>query len=126
MSDNNIGKAFVNSVVSAFFGNWISTIKTEIEIAKIELKYKAAELGKGIGMLVGAAVFGFFLLLLLLTAAVAGLSTALPVWASALIVAGLILVIVLILGIWGGYKVKKNKDIKPERAINNIKNSMPF
>ncbi|WP_062210814.1 phage holin family protein [Demequina oxidasica] len=126
MSDNNIGKAFVNSVVSAFFGNWISTIKTEFEIAKIELKYKAAELGKGIGMLVGAAVFGFFLVLLLLTAAVAGLSTALPVWASALVVAGLILVIVLILGIWGAYKVKKNKDIKPERAINNIKNSMPF
>ncbi|WP_430868198.1 phage holin family protein [Demequina aurantiaca] len=125
MSDS-IGKTFVNTVVSAIFGNWISTVKTEIEIAKIEFGYKAKELGKGVGMLVAASVFSFFLVLLLLTSAVAGLAEGMPVWAAALIVAGGILVIVLILGLWGAHKIKRNKDIKPERAINNIKNSMPF
>lgn len=123
---NGIGKTFVNSIVTAIFGNWIATVKTEVEIARIELKYKAKELGKGIGMLLGAGIFAFFLVLLLLTAAVAGLAEGMPVWAAALIVASTILVIVLILGIWGAYKINKNKDFKPERAINNIMNSMPF
>jgi len=123
---SGIGKILVNSVVSAFFGNWIATIKTEFEIAKIELKIKAKELGKGIGMLVAAAVLGFFLILLLLTGAVAGLAVVWPVWLAALAVAGVILLIALILALAGSSKVKKNKDLKPERAINNIKNSMPF
>jgi len=123
---SGIGKTLVNSVVAAFFGNWIATIRTEFEIAKIELKIKAKELGKGIGMLVAAAVLGFFLILLLLTGAVAGLAVVWPVWLAALAVAGVILLMVLILVLAGSSKVKKNKDLKPERAINNIKNSMPF
>lgn len=123
---SGIGKTLVNSVVAAFFGNWIATIRTEFEIAKIELKIKAKELGKGIGMLVAAAVLGFFLILLLLTGAVAGLAVVWPVWLAALAVAGVILLVVLILVLAGSSKVKKNKDLKPERAINNIKNSMPF
>jgi len=123
---SGIGKTLVNSVVAAFFGNWIATIRTEFEIAKIELKIKVKELGKGIGMLVAAAVLGFFLILLLLTGAVAGLAVVWPVWLAALAVAGVILLVVLILVLAGSSKVKKNKDLKPERAINNIKNSMPF
>lgn len=123
---NNIGKTLVNSVISAFFGNWFATIKTEVEIAKIEMKYKAKQLGAGIGMLVAAAVLSFFVLLVLLTAAIAGLSEAFPVWLSALIIGGAMLLIVLVLALIGASKVKKNKDITPDRAINNIKNSMPF
>jgi uncharacterized membrane protein YqjE len=126
MSDSNFGKMFVNTIVTAVAGRWISEIKTEVEIAKIELKVKGKELGKGAAMLLIAAVFAFFLVLVLLAAAIAGLSEGMPVWAASLIVAGVLLLWVLFLGIWGAYKVNKNKDLKPERAINNIKNSMPF
>lgn len=123
---SNIGKTLVNSVIAAFFGSWFSTVKTEMEIAKIELKYKAKELGKGVGMLVAAAVLSFFMTMILLAAAVAGLAVIWPVWLAALVVAGAILLFVLILALVGSRKIKKNKDIKPERAINNIKKSMPF
>lgn len=125
MSDN-IGKTLVNSVVAAFFGNWINTIKSEVEIAKIELTHKVKEIGKGAGMLAAAAALSFFMTMVLLAAAVAGLSVVWPVWLAALAVAGAILLIVLILALAGSRKIKKNKDFKPERAINNIKRSMPF
>lgn len=126
MSDSNFGKMFVNVIVASIAGRWISVIKTEAEIAKIELGIKAKQIGKGVGMLAAAAVLAFFMTLVLLAAAVAGLSVVWPVWLAALAVGGVILLIVLILALAGSSKIKKNKDLVPHRAINNIKNSMPF
>jgi cytochrome c biogenesis protein CcdA len=126
MSDKNLGKTIVNTIVSAMLGSFISTVKSEIEIAKIELSIKGKKIGAGVAMLAAAAVLAFFMLMVFLAAAVAGIAEALPVWLSALIVAGAILLIVLILALVGASKIKKNAKYSPERAINNIKNSMPF
>jgi len=126
MSDKNYGKAFVNTIVTALIGSFVSTVKSEIEIAKIELTIKVKKVGAGIGMLIAASVLAFFMILIFFAAAVAGIAVALPVWLSALIVAGALLLIVLILALVGIKKIKKNASYSPERAINHIKNSMPF
>lgn len=126
MSDSNFGKTFVNIIVASIAGRWISVIKTEAEIAKIELTIKAKQIGTGVGLLAAAAALAFLMTFVLLVAAVAGLSLVWPVWLAALAVAGAILLIVLILALVGSRKIKKNKDLVPHRAINNIKNTMPF
>ena len=90
---------------------------TEFAIAKVEMQVKLRELRAGAVMLVVASVLGFFTVGILLAAAVLGLSTVMPAWAAALVVAGALLVWVLLFGIWGAVKVNKNKDLVPHRAI---------
>jgi hypothetical protein len=60
----------------------------------------------------------------LLTAAVMGLSLIMDPWLAALIVAATILVWVIILGAWGSYKIRKNKDLVPNRSVANVKKAM--
>src|SRR6187551_1497230 len=60
--------------------------KLELELAGLELKGKIAALGVGIGLVVGAAVFGLFALGWLFATATAGLNTFLDTWLSLLIV----------------------------------------
>jgi hypothetical protein len=52
--------------------------KLELELAGLELKGKVAALGVGIGLVVGAAVFGLFALGWLFATATAALETFLP------------------------------------------------
>lgn len=117
-------KTLLGTVVSALMGTLIATVRTEYQIAKVQTQVKLRELGKGLLMLVLAGVFGFFLVMLLLAAAVLGLSLIMDPWLAALVVAAAILIWVLILGIWGSYKLKKNKDLVPHRSVENIKNAI--
>ena len=121
MSGSNFGKMFINAVVGAIAGQWIATIKTEMAIAKIEMKYKSKQLGAGAAMLAVAAVLGFFMLAILLAAAVMGLAVVFDAWLAALIVAGALLLLVLIFALVGRSKVNKNKDLVPTASIERIK-----
>lgn len=62
-----------------------SQVKDEIQIAKHELKTKGIAVGKGAAFFGVAAVFGLFLIIALVAAAILGLGTVMPYWASALI-----------------------------------------
>ena len=64
-----------------------SQIKDEIQIAKHELKTKGIAVGKGAAFFGVAAVFGLFLIIALVAAAILGLGTVMPYWASALVFA---------------------------------------
>ncbi len=63
-------------------------IRAEIDAIKADLKEKAIRAGIGVGLLFAAIFLLLLTIIVLITAAIAGLSTVLPVWASALIVAG--------------------------------------
>ena len=78
-----------------------SFVELEVQLAMAELKKKAAALGVGIGLTGGAAILGFLALCFALAAAAAGLATALPVWASLLIVCGALVLVGAILGAVG-------------------------
>jgi len=125
MSLTGIFKAIFNALFASVAGAWIARIRTEYEIAKVEIQHKLKELRTGAIMLAVAVTFGFFVVALLLFAAVFGLATIMPAWAAALVVAAILGAWVIVFGIWGANKIKKNSDLVPHRAIENIRDSMP-
>ncbi|CAN5294013.1 hypothetical protein BH09ACT5_BH09ACT5_23730 [soil metagenome] len=96
-------------------------VRGEIESFKQELIGKLKLAGVGLGLLAGAATFAFFALLVLIAAAVLGLATVLPAWASALIIGGAILVIAVILALLGVTSLKKGVPPAPTETIKSIK-----
>lgn len=95
-------------------------VRTEIDLAKVEMRNAAGKLGGGIGLLAAAGVFAFFTFALFLTAAVAALALVLPVWASALILGFLLLIVTVVLGLTGKKKVQDASPV-PTAAIENVK-----
>jgi hypothetical protein len=98
-----------------------SIARLELQLALLEVKEKVAKLGLGIGLLVGAALFGLFLLMFLLAAGAAALTLVLPVWAALLVSAGAMLLIAAILGLAGATAVAKGSPPVPEQAIEEAK-----
>jgi hypothetical protein len=98
-----------------------SLVRLEIQLALLEIKKKVAALGLGIGLLVGAALFGLFLLAFVLATITALIALALPVWAALLIMTGLMLGAVATLGLLGLGAVKKGSPPVPEQAIQEAK-----
>ena len=99
----------------------IELVKEEIAHLKDELVGKLKHAGIGIGLFVGAGIFAFFMLMVLLAAAVLGFATFLPAWLSALIVAGILLVLVIILVLVGVAQLTTGVPPPPTETIDSVK-----
>lgn len=121
MKTAGFGKYLVNALVAAVAGQAVGIVRTEIDDAKTEMQAKAKNIGVGVGLVAGAASFLFFATGVFLAAAVIGLAQVWPAWLAALVVGGGLLVIGGILVAIGAAKINKNKDLKPERAITNLR-----
>jgi len=98
-----------------------SIARLELELAGLELKAKVTSLGVGIGLVIGAAVFGLFMLGWLFATATAGLQTFLPTWLSLLIVTLFLGALAAVLGLIGIKRIKKGTPPVPEQAIREAK-----
>jgi len=98
-----------------------SIVRLELQLAATELKRKVAALGVGIGLLVGAALFGFFAVAFGLATVAAAIATALPTWLSLLIVTGALFLLVGLLAVLGVGRVRKGTPPTPEKAIEEAK-----
>jgi hypothetical protein len=98
-----------------------SIARLELELAGLELKAKVTSLGVGIGLVIGAAVFGLFTLGWLFATATAGLQTFLPTWLSLLIVTLVLGALAALLGFLGINRIKKGTPPVPEQAIREAK-----
>lgn len=98
--------------------------KAEIAHLKAEIAAKAQGIGLGAGLLVGAAIFGLFLFGWLLIAAFEGLNEVFLPWLSALIVAGFLLLVTLILLLAGISLIKRNKDFSDLETVDSIKDDV--
>lgn len=96
-------------------------VRLELELAALELKRKMQALGIGIGLAVGAAVFLVYALGFGLATIAAGIATALPWWASLLIVTVGILIVAAILAYVGYRLINKGTPPVPEQAIEEAK-----
>lgn len=96
-------------------------VRLEVELATAELKKKAAALGTGLGLMVGAAVLAFLALTFGLLAAAAGLATTLSVWASLLIVCGGLVLITAVLTFVGYRMLQKGAKPMPEQAVEEAR-----
>lgn len=103
-------KRTIGELVAAISGQFSALLRGEIELAKLNLKEKGARFAVAGGVFVGAAVLALYMLSMLLHAAAWGIAATLPVWAGYLIVAGILLVIIVILGLVGVAALKKSED----------------
>lgn len=96
-------------------------LRLEVELATIELKRKAAALGAGIGLAVGAAVFGLFALGFAFATIAAALSTFLDVWIALFLVTLFLLLVAGLLGFLGLRAIKRGTPPVPQQAIEEAK-----
>jgi uncharacterized membrane protein YqjE len=96
----------LGEIVQALTQDTTTLLKTELELAKVELKEEAVRAGKGAGMLGGAGLAGYLVLLFLSFALMFGLDTVLPLWASALVTAGVWALVAGVLAIRGRSELK--------------------
>ena len=96
-------------------------VRLELELAALEIQKKLRNLGVGIGLLVGAALFGVFALGFGLATAAAALATFLDTWLALLIVFVVLLLIAVVLGLLGRRSVKRGTPPVPEQAIEEAK-----
>lgn len=93
-------------------------IRGEIELNKAKLRTFAAKSGKGVALLVVAAVFALYLLGWTLHTAEIALALVLPAWAASLIIVGVLLLIVLILALVGARSLKSAQAHRPDPAAS--------
>jgi MFS family permease len=98
----------------------------EVELAKAELRVKGKRAGVGAGMFGGAGALGLYALGALTAAIIAGIAEALPVWASALIVAALYGAVAGILALRGKKKVQQATPPLPEETVQSVKEDVRY
>lgn len=99
-------------------------VQREIALVKAEMTAKLTALGTGGGLLAGAAVVLLFMIGVLLTAAVLALSLVMPGWAAALVVAGVLLIVALILGLVGYRILKRGIPPIPSETIDSVQRDL--
>ena len=100
-------------------------VQREIELVKAELVEKFKALGVGAGLIAGALIVLLGMLGVLLTAAIFALTlTGLPGWAAALIVAGVLLIIAVILGLIGYRILMKGVPPVPTEAMDSLRRDL--
>lgn len=121
MSSSKFGRYVLNAVTAGIMGSAVGIIKTEVERAKNEIQAKLKALGVGAAFIAIASGLLSLAFILLLVAGLIALTYVWPAWLVALVGGGALLVIGLIFLAVGSSKIKNNKDLMPQSAINNIK-----
>ncbi|WP_375423316.1 phage holin family protein [uncultured Friedmanniella sp.] len=104
----------------------LSTLmRQEVALAKAEVSQSASNAGKGIGMLVGAALGGFFVLLFLSQTLWVALGKHLGYGWSALIVAVIWAIIAVVLAVVGRAELKKIRGVPDTtESLGKIPNAL--
>jgi hypothetical protein len=96
-------------------------VRLELALAAAEIKEKLQKIQVGIGLLVAAALFGFFAIGFGLATIAAGLATVLPTWLSLLIVMAGLAILTAVLALLGRSSIQKGTPPVPEQAIAEAK-----
>jgi len=88
-------------LISSLTGQISRLVRAELALARAELLASGRQAALGGGLLTGAAVVGFTAWLVMVAAAIAGIAEGLPVWASALIIGGALVVLAGVLALIG-------------------------
>ncbi|MHB8059446.1 MAG: phage holin family protein [Gaiellaceae bacterium] len=101
-------------------------VRLEIELAKSELASKGKHAVIGIGLLFAAALGGLMLIAMLVTAAILAIALAVPGWAAALLVAGLLLLLVGACLLIGIRSLRLAASPLPKQAIETSKENFEW
>ncbi len=95
----------------------LSLAQLNLELAKLEAKQKVTAIGTGAGLVAVAAVLIVYAIGFTFAALAAGISEALSLWLSLLIVAGILFLAAAIAAYLGVRFVRKASPPKPEQAL---------
>lgn len=114
------GAPTIGELFGALSTQVTSLVRGEIELTKSKASAYASRMGVGVGLLVGAAVFGLYLLGWVFHTVEVALALVLPAWAASLIVVGILLLIVLVLALLGKRALDRAKQTvpAPKEGIN--------
>ncbi|MFJ4833401.1 phage holin family protein [Streptomyces sp. NPDC088747] len=96
-------------------------VREEMRLAQAEMTQKGKRFGVGGGLFGGAGLMGVLALQALAATVIAALALALPVWASALIVTGVLAAIAAVLALAGKKQISKATPPVPEQTIDSVK-----
>ncbi|MCY7395311.1 MAG: phage holin family protein [Nocardioides sp.] len=103
----------LGDIVSSVTQDISTLIRQEMDLAKTELKEEVGKAGKGAGLLGGAGLAGYFVLLFLSLTGLFALDEALPLWASALIVTGVWAIVAAVLALTGKKAIQESNPQLP-------------
>ena len=102
----------------------LSLLHLNLELAKLEGKQKATALGVAGGLGIAALVLVLYAIGFAFAAAAAGLSEALPLWASLLIVTGILLLLAATAGFLAVRFARKASPPAPSQAIEEAQQTV--
>jgi len=104
----------LGQIVSDVTQDITTLIRQEMDLAKTEIKQEMSKAGKGAGLLGGAGVAGYFVLLFLSLTAMFGLAEAMDLWLAALIVTVVWGVVAAVLAVVGKKAIQESNPQLPE------------
>jgi uncharacterized membrane protein YqjE len=116
-TDGDRRDAPVSELIRSLLADMALLARREAELATIELKEKASNVGVAAGILTGGIVFAMFALATLISAAVLALDIVLPAWAAALAVAGALLAVAAALALIGRTRLRAVGPLTPTRTL---------
>ena len=115
----------VGEIIGDVVANAQAMIRTEIRLAKTELRNDAKAAARSTGMLAAGVVLGLYAFGMLLFTAVWALDTAIPQWAAGLIVTAAVAVPATILIMVGRSKLKEIEP-GPEQTVDSMKENVEW
>src|SRR5258705_693412 len=112
--------ASLGQLMSELWSQTSRLVRDEMRLVQKEFQESAKHAGIGAGLLSVAGVLAAFGFAAIVTAAVAALSLALPVWAAALIVAAVLLLAAGVAGLISKRQVQRASPA-PEQTVANLK-----
>lgn len=118
--------ATISELIRSLIADVSVLARREGELAVIELKEKASEVGIALGVLAGAAVLVLLASATLIAAAVLALAIVLPAWAAALVVAAIVLAVATILLVTGRARLRAAGPLAPTRTIETVQEDLAW
>jgi Flp pilus assembly protein TadB len=112
--------ASLSQLMSELSSQTSRLVRDEMRLVQKEFQESAKHAGIGAGLFSVAGLLAVFGFATIVTAAVAALSLALPVWAAALIVAAVLLLAAGVTGLISKQQVQRASPA-PERTVANLK-----
>jgi len=117
--------ASIAGLLQEIVGNVQGIIRSEVRLAKAEVKEDATSMGKAAGMLAAGAVLGIYALGILLLFLIYALEGPIPDWAAALIV-GLVVAAVAGILVYVGLNRVKSVNPAPDKTIDSVKEDIQW
>jgi uncharacterized membrane protein YqjE len=115
----------VGSLVSGVIEDLQSLVRSEVQLAKVELKEDAREIGAGAGMLAAGALVGLVGFIFLMLGVTYLLNKSLEMWLAAGIVGVVLLIIAAIVAMSGKNKLSA-ANLKPAQTIDSMKENQEW